>query len=89
MLWQFLENIIQTNLGCDYKIDPKNAILGFWSFNNSEKPNDMLIINSLLGICSYHIWKIRNCIKHGEENITFSLSVKRLKIDIAYHLTIL
>ena len=64
-------------------------MLGFWNIDNTQNHNDALLVNALLSIGRYHIWKIRNCIKYGEENISPFQSTKRLKADLESHLQIL
>ena len=69
-----------------YRIDSIAIMLGFWSDRISQNPSDLAIINVLMGICRYHIWKKRCCIKYGKEIINHSHSVNRLKFDIKTHL---
>ena len=89
ILWKLMETVIQMSFSNIYMTDSNSILLGFWKVENSTDPTDLLIMNALIGICRYHIWKIRNCIKYGNENINMSQSIKRLKIDLESHLKIL
>ena len=86
IIWELLERIIQMVFGRFYKIDLVATIFGFWSVNDTQSPSDIEIINVLMGICRYHIWKIRNCIKYENEKISITQSVSRLKIELNLHL---
>ena len=85
VIWKLLETVIHMSFGYFYKIDLFEIMLGFLSAEDVQSPSDILIINVLIGICRYHIWKKRNCIRYGAENISFNQSVKSLKIDLETH----
>ena len=87
--WKLLEKIIKKHFGYNYSTDMKLAMFGVLNFKALSNPNDLLIVNTLLGINRYHIWKVRNCTKYGEENINIYQSLRRLKNEIECHLQVL
>ena len=73
-----------------YNIDNVGIMLGVWSINGFHSLIEIKLINVLLGICRYHIWKMRNNIKYGrEDDISFIRCVKILKSNIENHLQVL
>ena len=86
VLWNKLESIIQACFGPSYKLDLITIMLGLWNIDANRNELDITIINALLSMCRYHIWKVRCCIKYGHENIPQIQSVKRFQIDSKSHL---
>ena len=65
-------------------------MLGFGSVTATHSLIDVKIINVIMGICRYHIWKMRNNIKYGNaEDTGFTKSVKILKISLESHFQVL
>ena len=89
LLWKILEKVFSRVFSYFRRLDSKEIILGFWDSGNTQNPYDTLMINMLLGICRYNIWKTRCCIKYGNEIISESHSKNRLKLDIEVHLQVL
>ena len=88
-IWKIIDKIILESFGCVINININEAISGYWNPGNVHSPIDVSLINVLLGICRYHIWKIRNSIKYGNEKINFVQRVKILKFDLKTHVHIL
>ena len=87
--WKLIEEIIQNSFGHPIKINYNESISGFWNTNAIHTKIQLCLINVLLGICRYHIWKIRNSIKYGNENINFIQRRRILKFDLKTHIHIL
>lgn len=85
-IWNLIESIIYSVFGTSYVIDLTAITLGFWGRNGTHNMSDTTIVNVLMSIARYHIWKVRNCIKYGNENISVFQSIKRVKIDLDVHL---
>ena len=88
-LWNILEEVIMNSFNFVINIQFKEVISGYWNPNNFHSTSETNLINVLLSICRYHIWKIRNCIKYGNETVSFVQSVKRLKFDLINHANLL
>ena len=90
LIWKQIENIVKELLGETYKIDTLEIMLGFWSVTATHSLIDVKINNVIMGICRYHIWKMRNNIKYGNaEDTGFTKSVKILKISLESHFQVL
>ena len=90
LIWNQLEKIIKKCLIETYHIDIIGIMLGVWSVNDAHSLIEVKLINVLLGICRFHIWKMRNNIKYGEEDdIGFIRCIKILKSNIESHLQVL
>ena len=88
-LWKIIEKVILDSFGHIVEVNLKEVISGYWNQNNTHSPIEVDLINVQLGICKYHIWKIRNSIKYGNEEITYFQRLKVLKFDLETHLHIL
>ena len=89
-IWSLMEGIIQALIDESYKIDNIAVMIGIWTSQNVQSQVDIKIANVLLGICRYHIWKMRNNIKYGNaDDVGFIKSVTILKHDLESHLLVL
>ena len=88
LIWKTIEDIIKEVINQSFKIDIKTMMLGF--ADASYPQNDVLIINMLLSICRYHVWKMRNNIKYGnEDDIGFVKCKNILNYDLQSHLKLI
>ena len=88
LIWKTIEDIIKEVINQSFKIDIRTIMLGF--VDTSYPQNDVLIINMLLSICRYHVWKMRNNIKYGnEDDIGFVKCKNILKYDLLSHLKLI
>ena len=88
-IWNLMENIFRSTFGRIFLISLKMAISGYWNPDQSHSRIEVSLINALLGICRYHIWKIRNSVKYGNDQISYIQRLKFLKFDMESHLNIL
>ena len=89
-IWDLMERVISHILDDRYKIDSMAIILGVFKVQDMQSHINLNIINVLLGICRYHLWKIRNNMKYGNQvDVGYNQSIKMLKYDLQYHIRIL
>ena len=89
-IWKLIEKIVKKLVGESFKINTLEVLLGIWSVVDTRSLTDVKIINVIMGMCRYHIWKMRNNIRYGnEDEIGFTKSVKLLKISLESHLQLL
>ena len=84
-IWHFTSKILK-DIWPHVGIGNIEAISGLW---NSGVSNEILIINTIIGIVRFHIWKIRNRIKYGQEVIPSIKSLIILKCELLQHLEML
>ena len=84
-IWHFTSKILK-DIWPHVGIGNIEAISGLW---NSGVSNEILIINTIIGIVRFHIWKIRNRIKYGQEVIPSIKSLIILKCELLQHLGML
>ena len=87
--WKLMENIVQAAFGHIIHITLKEVISGYWNLDQFHSPSEVSMINVILSICRYHIWKIRNSIKYGSEQMNYTRRLRLLKYDLKSHLQIL
>ena len=89
-IWDLMGRVISHILDDRYKIDSMAIILGVFKVQDMQSHINLNIINVLLGICRYHLWKIRNNMKYGNQvDVGYNQSIKMLKYDLQYHIRIL
>ena len=84
-IWNFITRLIN-GIWPRILFTNKEALLGFWKDGVS---NDSLILNTITGIVRFHLWKIRNRIKYGHEEVSDIQSIKILKWELLNHLDLL
>ena len=84
-IWHFTCKILK-DIWPNISIGNIEAISGLW---NSGVSNEIFIVNTILSIARFHIWKMRNRIKFGKEEITPIKSLLILKWDLLQHLQLL
>ena len=84
-IWERLSIVIQNSFEYQHMIDLPAIMLGIWKIDYLQDPNNLLIINTFLGICRFRIWKVRNCIKYGNDNISSAQCLRLLKVDLKTH----
>ena len=84
-IWHFISKVLK-DIWPQVCIGNIEAISGLW---NGGVTNEILIINMILGIVRFHIWKIRNRIKFGHEEMTSLKSCTILKWELLQHLEML
>ena len=89
-IWRRIENIVKVFLDETYTLDTLEVMLGYWNISENHFSTDIKIVNVIMGICRYHIWKMRNNIKYGNaEDIGYTRSVMFLKLSIESHFQLL
>ena len=82
IIWKNIQYIFD-KWGVGLKIDSNHIITGFRPRNLTPEAD---FINAILSITRFHIWKIRNRVKYGQENITIQENINSLKYCIIQHL---
>ena len=65
------------------------SLSGIWQTNIVKDKHILLIINVILSITRFHIWKIRCCIKYDDKNIELIENVNKLKWSLIDHTKLL
>ena len=84
-IWNFIKKIIN-GIWPSVLFSKQEAISGFWENGIS---NEILILNMITSIVRFHIWKTRNRIKYGNEEISTFQSITTLKWELTHHLELL
>ena len=79
---KWLTEIAENNI----KIN-KSVVLSYAHMNHHE--NISFIVNTVISIVRFHIWKIRNRIRYDSENISLYTNFKILQETIVQHVKIL
>ena len=82
IIWNNLQNVFD-KWGVGLQIDKSHIISGFRPINLTQEAN---FINTILSITRFHIWKIRNKVKYGQENITIHENINSFKYYLTQHL---
>ena len=86
-IWSVVEKFLRNTFGDNSIIVSKPEILtGFWSDIVSHR---LLLINVIIGITKFHIWKMRNKIRYDFELIPLDKSIRILKWSLLNHITML
>ena len=84
-IWNFITKIIN-GIWPSVLFSKQEAISGFWKNGIS---NEILILNMITSIVRFHLWKTRNRIKYGNEEISTFQSITILKWELTHHLELL
>ena len=86
-IWNVVENFLKNTFEDNSIILSKSEVLtGFWSDIISHK---LLLINVIISITKFHIWKMRNKTRYDFELIRLDKSMRILKWSILNHITML
>ena len=89
-IWNKTETIINkwlTEIGENNIRINKSVVLSYAHINNPD--NISFIINTVISIVRFHMWKIRNRIRYDSENISLYKNFKILQGTIVEHIKIL
>ena len=85
-LWNLIAAICSDWLGEPFAITKNLSLSGEWQNTPTE---NSIILNVIISITRFHIWKIRNLIKYGEEKVSPISNIKRLKWSLGQHFFLL
>ena len=85
-VWDIINQIILSFLGQPVQL--YQVFLGAFTDEGTTSMRTYMV-NVILSITRYHLWKVRNSIKYDNDTINFITSKHRLKWDIIQHLKIL
>ena len=84
-IWVLTEQLISL-IKSDFEVNKENAITGY---RPSEVNKNVFLINVILSITRFHLWKIRNRIRYNKEELDFKQSYEILKWRWKNHLSLL
>ena len=88
-IWRNIEDIIFQWRRERSQLGVKESIAGLWDLHTDKISDNILLINTLLSITRYHIWKIRCSVKYGDEDTNYTKSTRILKHSLVQHMTLL
>ena len=89
IIFNNIEQIINTWAGIHIHMNNIYSLSGIWQTNIVKDKHILLIINVILSITRFHIWKIRCCIKYDDKNIELIENVNKLKWSLIDHTKLL
>ena len=84
-IWHLTESLAKCIIP-NFTLDKENAITGFRPAGIDKKA---LLVNVVLSITRFHIWKIRNRIKYNKEEVSYGKSYLILKWNLKQHFFLL
>ena len=89
-IWLVIKDILSISLEENIQVDIQKSFIGIRQDATHNYDNKTLkLINVILSITRFHIWKVRCSIKYGKEQVPLQKSKRQLKYSLSSHLFLL